>query len=389
MKRRINVDSEDTQQTRMDAAESTDARAHTRRRSITTGPLASEDFPALRQQSDYHPSLYASDNQAPRVSIMNPPPAPNRQLPSPPGRTLSSPTSSLNFSSPSASQYSGTPQGVNLPLPSNSHQPAASSYLPPITTARSPDSALREHSAALQHEVSIQKLALSSLQSEHDKLLAAFSRSQLRATTLEKKHAVSDSEIISLSEEKLRLQTQVIELERDVEELSRSRDECRQAAVLEGAQYVEIVKKASRLEEMAGEEKKQWSKLKEDMERRIDALTTSRSRRNVNTESISTAESSFLRRIFDEGDTDTPTSSTDLSPELKNEPMTDVQTFAPTSQSSNTQQESAADLKEEIRRLRERCLEVENALQAIRDDGRSMDGLVKSLLARAESTLRE
>jgi hypothetical protein len=75
--------------------------------------------------------------------------------------------------------------------------------------------------SALQHEISVQKIAFSSLQGEHDKLLAAYSRSQTRASALEKKHNVSDAEIISLTEEKLRLQAQVVDLGGDVKGLSR------------------------------------------------------------------------------------------------------------------------------------------------------------------------
>lgn len=131
---------------------------------------------------------------------------------------------------------------------------------------------LEVYCAALQHEISVQKIALVSLQGEHDKLLAAFSRSQTRASVLEKQHAVSDVEIINLTEQKITLQTQVMQLERDVEELSRARDEYRQAAVQEGAQYVEIVKKASQLEEIAGEERKSWNKIKGDLERKGEQL---------------------------------------------------------------------------------------------------------------------
>jgi len=321
---------------------------------------------------------------------MNPPPAPNRQLPSPPGRSFPSPTS-ISFPSPSNPSYGiNNSQGVSVPPPSSLHQSASNNYLPPINAAHTPDSALREHTAALQHEVSVQKIALSSLQGEHDKLLAAFSRSQTRASALEKKHAVSDAEIISLAEEKLRLQAQVIELERDVEELARSRDEFRQAAVQEGAQYVEIVKKASRLEEMAAEERKNWTKLKEDMERKIEVLNTGRS---GGTEAVNPSEDSAPVSRGDDMETDTPASSEELVPELKmeltsdpSEPRRSAPTSHPSSQSAP--QESIEDLKAEIRCLRHRCAEVENALRVIRDDSRSMEIIVKTLLERADSTLQ-
>jgi hypothetical protein len=388
MKRRIDVDPEDAFRTRTEATESTsDARLHTRRRSLTTAPLVGEDYPPMRPQSEYHPSLHSSDSQASRVpSIMNPPPAPTRQLPSPPSRSFPSPTS-LNFPSPSVSSYGNPPSGVNLPPPSSLHQSTINNYLPPIATthSHSPDSALRDHTAALQHEVSVQKIALSSLQGEHDKLLSAFSRSQTRAQALERKHAVSDGEIISLSEEKVRLQNQVLELERDVDELSKSRDEFRQAVVQEGSQYVEIVKKASRLEEIAGEERKTWNKLKGEMEERIEALSSAKSSKDGAVVTIS--EITPVRRILDDMDTDTPASSVDSTADMKLEAMNEVFRAVPTSFPASTQQESADDLKEEIRRLRARCAEVENALRTMRDDSRSMEGLVKALLERADSTL--
>jgi predicted RNase H-like nuclease (RuvC/YqgF family) len=192
-----------------------------------------------------------------------------------------------------------------------------------------------------------------------------------------------------LTEEKLRLQTQVIELERDVDELSRSRDEFRQAAVQEGSQYVEIVKKASRLEEMAAEERKSWNTLKEGMERRIEALSSGKSGKGniIGTTSASTFNPS--RRVVDDIDTDTPASSIDFSADFKIEPMNEALPDAPTSHPVTEPQESAEDLKEEIRQLRQRCTEVEDTLRTIRDDSRSIEGLVKALQERADSTLKD
>lgn len=384
MKRRIDVDSDDPFKSRDDADSSSDTKPHIRRKSVTTSML--DELPPLRSQPDYHPSLPSIDGPVQRASGMNPPPAPNRQLPSPPGRSLPSPTS-LSFPSPSTPSFGINTQSVNLPPPSSLHQQTNNNYLPPITTARSPDSALRDHTAALQHEVSVQKIAYSSLQGEHDKLLAAFSRSQTRASALEKKHAVSDGEIISLTEEKLRLQAQVIELERDVEELGRSRDEFRQAAVSEGAQYVEIVQRASRLEEIGKEERRNWKELKEDMERTIAALKAGGSSER---EGMRLTQNAPPVSRPDDMDTDTPASSEGFVPEMKMELTIDPRPTVSTSGPSGptVQQESVGDLKAEIHRLRERCAEVENALRAIRDDSRSMEDIVKTLLERADATLQ-
>ena len=132
------------------------------------------------------------------------------ELPSPPGRSLPSPTS-LNFPSPLTTSYESTSQSVNLPPPSSLQHSSLGNYLPPLSSAHLSDSALHAHCAALQHEVSVQISRPSKASMTNCSL--PFSRSRTRASVLEKKHAVSDSEIISLTEEKLRLQAQVIELE--------------------------------------------------------------------------------------------------------------------------------------------------------------------------------
>jgi len=344
-----------------------------------------EDLPSIRSQYDLHQS-YPLEGPS-RRNIMNPPPAPatNRQLPSPPGRSLSSPTS-INFPSPSAASYGSTSQPVNLPPPSSLHQSTISGYLPPIGSGQSSDSALQAHTAALQHEVSVQKIAFSSLQGEHDKLLAAYSRSQTRASALEKKHNVSDAEIISLTEEKLRLQAQVIELERDVEDLSRSRDECRQSAVQEGAQYVEIVRQATQLEERTAEERKSWGILKAEMERKIEAL-------NRSGQTVETGPSNETQNPPIAEATERPSSPPEPPPILKVEPMSERSTSAENQYASNipapeisappppagSNQDSAEALHEEIRRLQSRCIEMEATLYTVREESRSMEGIVEAL----------
>ncbi|TVY17267.1 hypothetical protein LARI1_G004989 [Lachnellula arida] len=382
MKRRVDSEPDNGYRPRPDAPEPPSEDLG--RRSVNR-----EDLPSIRSQYDYH----GVDGPS-RRNIMNPPPAPaiNRQLPSPPGRSLSSPTS-MNFPSPSAASYGSTSQPVNLPPPSSLHQSTLSGYLPQISPGQSPESALQAHTAALQHEVSVQKIAFSSLQGEHDKLLAAYSRSQTRASALEKKHNVSDAEIINLTEEKLRLQAQVIELERDVEDLTRSRDQCRQSAVHEGAQYVEIVRRASQLEERTVEERKSWNTLKAELEKKIEALNRSRSREIV-VSSNETPNSPMVDGI------DTPAAPPEPPPILKIEPTSEPSSSqvenhpwdevpAPTSpRPVSTIQQSAEELHTEIRRLQRRCIEMEDTLLTVREEGRSMEGLVKAL-SRAGKTITD
>ncbi|TVY35120.1 hypothetical protein LSUB1_G006514 [Lachnellula subtilissima] len=378
MKRRIDSEPDNGYRPRPDAPEPPSE--DLRRRFVNR-----EDLPSIRSQYDYH----GVDGPS-RRNIMNPPPAPaiNRQLPSPPGRPLSSPTS-INFPSPSAASYRSTSQPVNLPPPSSLHQSTLSGYLPQIGSGQSPESALQAHTAALQHEVSVQKIAFSSLQGEHDKLLAAYSRSQTRASALEKKHNVSDAEIINLTEDKLRLQGQVIELEREVEDLTRSRDQCRQSAVHEGAQYVEIVRRASQLEARTGEERKSWNTLKAEMEKKMEALNRSGSKEIV--ESSNHTPNFLMADVMD-----IPAALPEPPPGLKIEPMSEPSSSQIENQASNEvppplvspNQESAEELSTEIRRLQRRCIEMEDALRTVREESHSMEGIVRAL-SRAGKTITD
>ncbi|KAI9646184.1 hypothetical protein NHQ30_005624 [Ciborinia camelliae] len=369
MKRRID---DDHQRPMLNSLDTSDSRMHQRRKSLAMS--ASEELPPIRTQSPYHPTPLPIDNTSQRLSIMNPPPAPNRQLPSPPGRAFPSPTS-VNFSSPSGSASYISPSGGPLQS-SNLH--TSTNVLPPITGTQSSDSALQVHTAALQHEVSIQKIALSSLQGEHDKLLAAFSRSQSRASALEKKHQVSDTEIFSLTEEKARLHTQVLELEGDVEDLAKSRDSYRQAAVQEGAQYVEIVKMASQLEEKTGEERKNWNKLKLELEQRIQELSAGMK--------THTQDSSTTLLIPEETRRNTPSPSE----HKKFEGSTGTTATESISDAQLGAKDDQADLlRAEVERLRKRCEEVEAALRAVRQESRSMESIVEALSRAGKGILQK
>ena len=371
MKPHMDSESEDAFRTNArDLEPTSDPRLLGKRRSLETSVGSHEDPTVMRSGNDY-PSLSTIDRGSRRASIMNPPPAPTRQLPSPPGRSIHSPTQG-SFPSPSTSFNGSTTQPLNLPSLPNVH--SASTYLPPIASAHGPD-ALQAHTAALQHEVSVQKIALSSLQGEHDKLLAAFSRSQARASALEKRHAVSDTEIIGLSEEKLRLQAQVIELERDTEELSRSRDEYRQAAVQESAQYVEIVKKASRLEEMAAEERKEWNKLKAELEARIEALA-------VEKNLLVTSSPGQGKGALEENP-----SSIDQAQGVPNDESA-IEPKPPTHPKDLDVEHDRA-LLEEVQHLRRRCTEMEHTLRVIRKKGEKMERMVEALGLTGKLVLEE
>jgi hypothetical protein len=193
----------------------------------------------------------------------------------PPGRAALSPRGS-----PPISTF-GSAQSPAPSHPSNRTLPSPSSYIPYPSSASSIPSSYGEgplsaaqasHLQDLQHQISTKTLALQTLQREHDQLLAAFSRSQIRCTTLDKKSQVSDHEINTLSEEKMHLQQQVEALEIQVEELSRDKDEARRQTSTDGAQWQRIMAMSSQLQARSAEETRQFRSDREAWERDRNGL---------------------------------------------------------------------------------------------------------------------
>jgi hypothetical protein len=304
-------------------------------RRLSTAGIASNDvLPPIRSQSPSQPS---ADGYGTRLPSMKPPPTPGRQLPSPPGRSHPSPPS-YNIPSPTSVLYPQSVASANAQPPQSSLANILHPLSPTPSSSLGPSTAIQAHTAALQHEVSVKKYALQTLQGEHDKLLAALRRSQTRARALEEKQVASDLEINTLAEERVRLLTQVQELEQSIADVSKSRDDFRQAAVKGGAQYVKIVRMASQLEIMAGEERREWKRKLEENKATIDAL---RERQHSS-------------------------QATDGTP-------AGAQT-APDGEASPED-----DLKKELQRLRMRCADMEMALKSIRSESHRVGEAITTL----------
>lgn len=141
---------------------------------------------------------------------------------------------------------------------------------PPITSAHA--SAHSTILQDLQHQVTVKTLEFRTLQREYEALLQKLERQKTKCATLEKKFEVSDVEINSLTEEKEKLQTQVVNMEGQVEELQQSRDEARRQLIANGAQYMRIMEMANRLQSQGAEDKKKWEAEKRELEQRIRVL---------------------------------------------------------------------------------------------------------------------
>jgi hypothetical protein len=238
-------------------------------------PNTIQELPAGPIDNSLHSSSTQPFDIMKRTYHVEPPPMGPARSPhgSPPMSSFGTATS------PSRAQ--SQPLSRTLPSPSAFAYPSSASSVPSSYGEGPMSIAQTSHLQDLQHQISTKTLALQTLQREHDQLLAAFSRSQIRCSTLDKKSQVSDHEINTLSEEKARLQQQVETLETQVEELGRARDEAQQHSAADGAQWRRIMAMSSQLQVHSAEETRQfksdkeaWERDRDGLERRIKELET-------------------------------------------------------------------------------------------------------------------
>ena len=173
----------------------------------------------------------------------------------------------------------------SLPSPASLNFSTTSNVLPSISPSISgsgPRSPRTAHLQDLQHQLSTRTLAYQILQGEHEKLMAALTRSQTRYETLNRKSQVSDAEINNLTEDRIRLQSELEVLEQQVEDLQQSRDDAYKETMSSGSQYMQIVARSSKLEAQSAVELKKWKAdrdswavEKEELLARIHKLETS------------------------------------------------------------------------------------------------------------------
>lgn len=248
--------------------------------------------------------------------------------------------------SPSHSQHAHR----SLPSPPTSHFPQ-SGFVPPSQFHSASQAAHASHFQDLQHQISTKTLALQTLQREHDQLLAAFSRSQIRCNTLDKKSQVSDHEINTLTEEKIRLQQQVESLESHIEELSKSRDEVHKQSTADGAQWRQIMAMSSQLQIKGAEDAKRykddrdaWEDARASLQKRVEELEVG---------STSSLASTMQQRVGGEA-----------SSHGAQDPL---------------QSDSVDILRGEVVRLREKCAELEITLQEVTGETEQIEGALKAM----------
>ncbi|KAF2643297.1 hypothetical protein P280DRAFT_515713 [Massarina eburnea CBS 473.64] len=267
-------------------------------------------------------------------------------------RTASSSESA--FMSPQSPLHAPQPSRPGmLPSPSSTNFPNPPPNLPPISpsSAAVQDSAQTSHLQNLQHQISVKTLALQTLQREYDNLLQKLERQRTKCATIEKELQVSDMEINSLTNEKEKLQVQVMALETQVEELQHSRDETRRQLVANGAQYIRIMEMANRLQTQSSEDKKLWDAEKAELQQRINVLEEA--------------------MVTGTAQRDSPPSIILAHSMGKNRTITS--TSSPSTETLNV-------LRSEIVRLRLRTQTLESALHTMREESTTIQKAAKQLL---------
>ncbi|KAK6385788.1 hypothetical protein LTS17_001360 [Exophiala oligosperma] len=256
----------------------------------------------------------------------------------------SSTSSLFTAQSPIQSQ----PSTRTLPSPPGGPYPrtasSGSAQYSPITSQTPQGSHLQD----LQHQISTKTLALQTLQREHDQLLAAFSRSQIRCTALDKKSQVSDHEIITLTEDKIRLQQQVDTLDAQVLELTKARDEVTQQSTADGAQWRQIMAMSSQLQIKGAEEARRFKAERDAWDEERVALQG----RIKELESVK-----------------------DGSPERKAESGSTT----PVASDSILASDSVEVLRQEVVRLRRQCVELESKLQELAGEAEQIDNAINTM----------
>lgn len=220
--------------------------------------------------------------------------------------------------------------------------------LPPISPSLTGSASHLAHLQELQQQIDTRTLAFETLQREHQNLLSAFSQSQSRVATLDKKFIASEAEINDLNDGRARLQAQIEALEAQVQEIQQIREDAHTKSITEGAQYMQIMAMSSRLQAQGASDAQRWKAEREQWELDKEAFT-------MQIEHLECEKQALLRTLRASGLSDSS---------LRHE----LSTTATGTLESTEAQASRGILREEIQELRIKCNNLEAALQAIRHE---------------------
>ena len=269
-----------------------------------------------------------------------------------------------------------------LPSPASLNFPTVAPTLPSISSPATSyhSSAHTVHLQDLRREISIKTLEYQTLQREYNDLLQKLQRQQTKSAAFEKKFEVSDAEINSLTSEKERLQDQIVDLEKSIEELQHTREDERREHSANGTQYMRILEMANKLQEQGAVEKRSWITEKKELEDKIRTLEKfGHSLREIKDKKRMTAveENVSATGMSDAPDTAgpaEPASEAAITEEYER-PLLPLASQA------------VEPLLAEEARLGERVQYLESALTAVATSARAMMELGQSVFDKAETAL--
>lgn len=241
-------------------------------------------------------------------------------------------------------QASSESRGLHLPSP----KLPSTLMLPPISPSLTGSASHLAHVQDLQQQIDTRTLAFETLQREHQNLLSAFSRSQSRVATLDKKFIASEAEINDLNDGRDRLQTQIVALEAQVQEIQQIREDAHTQSITEGAQYRQIMAMSSRLQAQGASDSQKWKAERDQWESDKRAFM-------MQIEHLEGEKQALLRTL--------------RASEPSDSSLTYDQSTAATGTFEGTDTQASRDtLREDIRELRIKCNNLEAALQGIRHE---------------------
>lgn len=281
-------------------------------------------------------ALYLSDEDRASKASDESPPLTSHSTRSSSGSVFGKPQPLLQASSESRSLLLPSPK-----LPSTL-------MLPPISPSLTGSASHLAHLQELQQQIDTRTLAFETLQREHQSLLSAFSRSQSRVATLDKKFIASEAEINELNDGRVRLQAQIEALEAQVQEIQQIREIAHTQSITEGAQYMQIVAMSSKLQAQGASDSQKWKAEREQWELDKKAFM-------MQIEHLEREKQALLRSLRASEPSDSSLTH-------------DKSTTAIGTLEGTDTQASRCMLREEIRELRIKCNNLEAALQAIRHE---------------------
>ena len=144
--------------------------------------------------------------------------------------------------------------------------------LPPIVPIKPTTAVPLPHFQNNPQKTNREPLGSKNRQDEYDNLLSAVSQAQTRVAILGRKCKAYEAEVSSLTKERSILTARIKSLEAHLQEVQQSRDEAQRQSVAKGAQYVDIMAMASKIQAQGDLDAQKWKAEKDNWQQERQSL---------------------------------------------------------------------------------------------------------------------